>query len=329
MALHLRSTRPVGERPADLTPGALDCCLIVNSGAEAVDSALKLVRLATGRSGIICCHGAWHGFTMGALSVSEPEMCRKFGSLLPGVCRVPYGDAHAARAAISAEIGAIILEPIQSESGGIVPPESYLTELAAICAASGVMLIFDEIKSGMGKTGKMFACEFEQAEPDVLLVGKSLGGGVMPIGAMVAKRKWWTKVGLSFAMTSSSSAGNAFACAAGLATLDVIQSENLCANAEIQGRRLQQALVDLSLMYPALIRAVTGRGLLLGLHTASQKVAYEIVTHCVRHSVLIMQAFLDRKRLLIEPPLCIDDAQVDQVIQALYRSCTAVSSRTY
>ena len=317
----------LAERLAELALGGLDCCLIVNSGAEAVDSALKLARLATGRSGVICCYGAWHGFTLGALSVSEPEMCRSFEPLLPGVRRVPYGDARAAAEAISPEVGAIIVEPIQSESGGVVPPASYLRDLAATCTASGVLLILDEIASGMGRTGNMFACEFEQAEPDVLLVGKSLGGGVMPIGAMLAKRKWWKKFGLSFAMTSSSSAGNVFACAAGLATLEVIQSENLCVNAERQGRRLRQALDGLSSLHPELLRGVTGRGLLLGLHTASQKVAYEIAAHCVHDGVLMMPAFLDRACILIEPPLCINDAQIDEVLGGVQQACEAVSAR--
>ncbi len=317
----------LAERLVELGPAGLDCCLIVNSGAEAVDSAIKLARLSTGRSGVVCCHGAWHGFTLGALSISEPEMCRQFGPLLPGVRRVPYGDAQAAAEAISPEVGAVIVEPIQSESGGIVPPAHYLRDLADACAASGALLVLDEIKSGVGKTGKMFACEFEQAEPDVLLVGKSLGGGVMPIGAMLAKRKWWTKLGLSFAMTSSSAAGNGLACAAGLATLDVMQSENLCANAERQGRRLQQALEGLSSAHPELVRRVTGRGLLLGLHAASQKVAFEIAAHCIRNGVLIMPAFLDRARILIEPPLCINDAQIDEVLWRLQQACDAINTR--
>jgi putrescine aminotransferase len=339
MVRALEAGRPVGwpfiseahvqlaERLAELAPGGLDCCLIVNSGAEAVDSVLKLARLATGRSGVICCHGAWHGFTLGALSVSEPQMCRSFGPLLPGVRRVLYGDARAAAEAMSAEVGAIIVEPIQSESGAVVPPEGYLRDLASACAASGVLLILDEIKSGMGKTGKMFACEFELVEPDVLLVGKSLGGGVMPIGAMVAKRKWWAKFGLSFAMTSSSAAGNALACAAGLATLEVVQSDDLCANAERQGSRLRHALDGLSSLHPELLRGVTGRGLLLGVHTASQKVAYEIAAHCVRHGILMMPAFLDRACLLIEPPLCIDDTQIDEVLGGVQQACEAVGAR--
>jgi len=317
----------LAERLAALAPSGLDCCLIVTSGAEAVDSALKLARLATGRAGVICCQGAWHGFTLGAMSISEPELCRSFGPLLQGVRRVPYGDGQAAVEALCPEVGAIIVEPIQCESGGAVPPAGYLRELATACAASGALLIFDEIKCGMGKTGKMFASEFENVEPDVLLVGKSLGGGIMPIGAMVAKRQWWTKFGLSFAMSSSSAAGNRFACAAGLATLEVFQAENLCANAEKQGQRLRQELARLASRHPELVEAVTGRGLLVGLRTPNQKVAYEIAAHCVRNGVLIMPAFLDRARILIEPPLCIGDAQIDEVLRTVEQACDAVAER--
>lgn len=149
----------------------------------------------------------------------------------------------------------------------------------------------------------------------------------MPIGAMLAKRKWWKKFGLSFAMTSSSSAGNGFACAAGLATLEVIQSENLCANAERQGRRLREALDGLSSLHPELLGSVTGRGLLLGLHAASQKVAYEIAAHCVHNGILMMPAFLDRACILIEPPLCINDAQIDEVLGGVQQACEAAGAR--
>jgi putrescine aminotransferase len=311
---------------ARLSPSGLECCLIVNSGSEAVDSALKLTRLATGRSGIVCCEGGWHGFTLGALSVSEPEMCRSFGKLLPEVTRVPYGDAKAAISAITSDTGAMIVEPIQSESGGIVPPDGYLKELASACNEYGVVLILDEIKTGMGKTGRMFACEFDSVEPDILLAGKSLGGGVMPIGSLIAKRKWWTKFGLSFAMTSSSAAGNSLACAAALAAIEVIQSEDLCSNAEKQGGRLLQALLELTTTFPDAIRGVTGRGLLLGLHTASPRAAFEIAAECLRSGVLIMPAFLDRATLLIEPPLCIDENQIDQVSSTLQHAFRTLSS---
>jgi len=340
MVRALQASRPFGwpfiseahvrlaERLSEVAPAGLDHSLIVNSGAEAVDSALKLARLATGRAEVICCRGAWHGYTLGALSVSEPEMCRSFQPLLPGVHHVPFGDGQAVRDAISPKVGALLVEPIQSESGGILPPEGYLRQLAAMCNSAGVMFILDEIKSGIGKTGRMFACEYEPVEPDVLLVGKSLGGGVMPIGALVAKGKWWTKLGLSFAMTSSSAAGNTLACAAGVAALEVVQSENLCANAETQGRRLQEALTGLASSHPDLVRSVSGRGLLLGLHTASQGVAQEIATACIRRGVLVMPAFLDRTCLLIEPPLCISHTQVDEVIGTLQQACDAINVRS-
>jgi putrescine aminotransferase len=241
---------------------------------------------------------------------------------------VPYGNAQAAADAISPEVGAIIVEPVQSESGAVVPPRSYLKDLSGICTGSGTLLILDEIKTGMGKTGNMFACELDQVEPDVLLVGKSLGGGVMPIGAMIAKRKWWTKFGLSFAMSSSSSAGNRIACSAGVATLEVIKSENLCVNADRQGRRLRRALVDLCCLHPELLRTVSGRGLLVGLHTTSQKIAYEIITRCMRQGVLMMTAFLDRSRILIEPPLCVDDTQIDEIVMVLQQACQSVAALT-
>lgn len=311
------------EKLAEVAPAGLERCLIVNSGTEATESALKLARLATGRSGVIACHGGWHGFTLGALSVSEPRVCKIFGPLLPGVRRVPYGDARAASEAISKEIGAMIVEPIQAENGGIMPPAGYLRELEEVCTASGVMLIFDEIKTGMAKTGTMFACEFDQATPDVLLVGKSLGGGMMPIGAIVAKRRWWTKFGLSFPMSSSTYGGNALSCAVGLAAIEVIESENLCANATRQGRRLQEALVGLLSMHSDVVQAVTGRGLLLGLRVASPKLASEITLHCVNHGVLIVPTSLNHSCILIEPPLCISDAQVDEVIWALQQACEA------
>lgn len=310
---------------SELAPGGLECTLLVNSGAEAVDSALKLVRLATGRTEVVCCLGAMHGFTMGAMSVSDPEMGRNFGPLLPGIRRVPYGDARAAADAITQKVGAVIVEPIQAESGGVVPPDGYLRELADACAASGALLVLDEIKSGMGKTGTMFACESEGVEPDLLLVGKSLGGGVMPVGAVVANRKWWGKLGLSFAMSASSASGNFFACVAGLATLEVIEHENLCANAARQGTRFQTALADLAARYPALLRGVTGRGLLLGLQTSGQKTAAEITRQCILQGVLLMPAFLDRSRMLIEPPLCITDAQTEEALRGLERACETIS----
>ena len=314
---------------ADVTPGDLECSLLVNSGSEAVDSALKLVRMVTGRTGVIAAHGAWHGFTVGAMSVSEPSTRRiaGFEPLLADVTHVPYGDTAAIEAAIDDNTGAVIIEPIQAESGAVVPPNGYLRELITVCRTRNVVAVFDEIKTGMGKTGRLFACQHEDAVPDVLLVGKSLGGGAMPIGALIARRRLWAKFGYSFAMSASSNGGNAPACAAALATLELIENEQLCGKASRQGDKLLDALRALTRNFPTTATGVSGRGLLVALHTATTQSALQIAAHCARRGVLVMPAFLNNTRILVEPPLCITDHQLNAVIDALAGSVEQVAKQ--
>jgi putrescine aminotransferase len=325
----LRSPRPfnwpflsdsqtrLAEKLARVAPGDLTCSLIVNSGSEAVESALKLVRLATGKHRVICAHGGWHGFTLGALSVSEPTLCRDFEPLPGGVTHVRYGDAAAVEEAMDERTGAVILEPVQAESGAVVPPDGYIREIADLCARRNIVLILDEIKTGIGKTGRLFACEHDNAVPDILLVGKALGGGVMPIGALVARRDLWRKFGLSFPMSSSSAAGNGPACAAGLATLEVVETERLCEEAARKGKRALSVLGELAREFPSIVKGASGRGLLIALHMDGLRSASRIVSGCARRGLLVMTAFCDRTRVLIEPPLCIRDDQLDYAMDAL------------
>src|SRR5262249_38854799 len=156
---------------------------------------------------------------------------------------------------------------LQSENGAVVPPEGYLVSLARMCEERKVVLIFDEVKSGVGKTGKLWACEHDGAVPDVLLAGKALGGGAMPIGTVTARKKFWGRFGLSFPMSSSSGAGNAPACAAAVATLEVMAKEGLAEKAARSGARIIQAIAGLQAEFPSVVRGVTGRGLLIALHT--------------------------------------------------------------
>ena len=305
------------EKLAKIVPSELSCSFIVNSGTEAVDSALKLVRLATRKPKVVSFHGAWHGFTMGALSVSDPAMCRTLGPLLDQVVHVPFGDVSSADAATDSETGALIVEPIQGESGVIVPSMGYLRELERICRSKDIVFIVDEIKTGLGKTGRMFAFEYDEVVPDMIVVGKSLGGGVMPIGALIAKRRLWGKFGLSFPMSSSSAAGNAPACAAALATLEVIEKEQLCRNASQLGDDLMTGLVNLVEEYPAIFRKVSGRGLLVGLQASNANLSFKLVQGCIQQGVLLMTSFLDRSRIIIEPPLCITKSQIGKVVDAL------------
>lgn len=325
----LRSTRPfnlpflsapqarLAARLAAVTPGDLECSFVVNSGAEAVDTALKLARLVTGRREIIAMNGAWHGFTFGAMSVSEPAMLRSFEPLVPGISRVPYGDAAAIETVITDRTAAVIVEPVQSESGAIVPPAGYLRRLSEICSQHGVVLIFDEVKCGLGKTGFLWACEREGAVPDVLLAGKSLGGGAMPIGTVTARRALWGRFGFSFPMSSSSGAGNAPACAAAVATLEVIDHERLTDRAANSGARILQALERLRCEAPHVVRGCSGAGLLLALHADGPKTASAIVQGCVQRGVLLMAAFCDRSRVLIEPPLSIREEEVEILVSAV------------
>jgi putrescine aminotransferase len=336
----LRSPRPfnlpflsgaqarLSEMLAQVTPGDLECSFIVNSGSEAVDSALKLARLATGRPEIVSTRGAWHGFTFGAMSVSERPMVRSFEPLVPGITAVPYGDAAAVEAALTDQTAAVIVEPLQSENGAVVPPDGYLRALVDLCARRSVVLIFDEVKSGIGKTGRMWACDHEGAVPDVLLSGKALGGGAMPIGAMTARRRLWGRFGLSFPMSSSSGAGNAPACAAAVATLEVMEREGLAGKAARSGARILEAIAALQAEYPSVVRGVSGRGLLLALHTDGFKTAADLVSGCIRRGVLVMAAFCDRSRVLIEPPLAIADAEVDAVLLALREAVEEMAART-
>lgn len=325
----LRSPRPfnlpfihaiqarLAERLAADTPGDLECSFIVNSGSEAVETALKLARLATGKSGIICTTGSWHGFTFGCLSISEQSMCRQFRPMLEGVSHVPYGSIAAIEAALSEQVGCVIVEPIQSENGAVVPPTGYLKSLQELCAKRGVVLIFDEVKTGIAKTGKLFCCEYEDAVPDILVCGKALGGGVMPIGAIVARRAVWGRFGFSFPMSSSSGAGNAPACAAAFATLELASSDRLCERAERQGNRLMAGLQSVNAGADGKICGISGKGLLVGIEAAHPKIASDLVVQCARRGALVMTAFCDRTKILIEPPVSISDEQVDAVVHAI------------
>jgi putrescine aminotransferase len=311
---------------AQVTPGDLECSFLVNSGSEAVETALKLVRLSTGKPGVICMEGAWHGFTAGCLSISEPSMLKGFSPLLEHVKHVPYDNLAAIDGAIDDSVGCLIVEPIQAENGAVMPGAGYLQAVADLCRRRGVLLVFDEVKTGIAKTGALFACQREGAVPDILVCGKALGGGVMPIGAVVARRPVWSKFGFSFPMSSSSGAGNAPACAAALATLKAVADEKLCDQAERKGGRLRARLVQLMAAFPQTVVGVTGAGLLLSLNLGNPKTALDIISRCAQEGVLVMHAFCARSKILVEPPVVISDEDIEQVANALAKAVAACNA---
>lgn len=263
----------LAELLCNIAPGKMGKVFFSNSGTEAVEAALKLGRAATGRQRIVYTENSYHGKTLGALSVTGRERYRaKFYPLLPGCTSVPFGDIAALEQELAQnDVAAFIVEPIQGEGGVRIPPPNYLLQAQAVCRKYGTLLIVDEIQTGFGRTGQMFACQEEGVEPDVLCLSKSLSGGLMPIGATLCRTEIWQAaygtVG-KFALHTSTFGGGNLAAAAGIAAIQAIQAENLAARAKSVGGWLKQELEQTARQYP-FVREVRGKGLMLAVEFAN------------------------------------------------------------
>lgn len=311
----------------NITPGELSCSFILNSGSEAIDCAIKLVRLHRGGKTIITAQKSFHGHTFGALTASGiPSFKRAFQPLLPGFISVPFGDIEALKQSISADTGAVLIEPIQHEAGILLPPNGYLQNVRKLCDEHDLIMILDEIKTGFGKTGRMFACEHYNVVPDILVLGKSLGGGLIPTGAVVAKSHLWKRFGLSFPMSASSFAGNVLACRAGLSTIRYIQRGSLLADCAEKGKMLLRSFRDYVGEYPNILRSADGLGLLIGIKTQSGKIALELAKEMIRQGIIVVPAFGNSSVLMVEPPLVISFQQIRAVVDSFAAACVNVSS---
>lgn len=309
-----------------ITPGELSCSFILNSGSEAIDCAIKLVRLHRGGKTIITAQKSFHGHTFGALTASGiPSFKRAFQPLLPGFISVPFGDIKALERSISPETGAVLIEPIQHEAGILLPPDGYLQKVRKLCDEHSLIMILDEIKTGFGKTGRMFACEHYDVVPDILVLGKSLGGGLIPTGAVVAKSLLWKRFGLSFPMSASSFAGNVLACRAGLAAIRYIQEGSLLADCAEKGKMLLRSFRDYVREYPNILRSADGLGLLIGIETQSGKIAFELAKEMIRQGIIVVPAFGNSSVLMVEPPLIISFQQIRAVVDSFAAACVNVS----
>lgn len=308
----------LAERLADLTPRGLRRVFVCSSGAEAVESAIKLARLSTRREEIVSAKGGFHGFTLGALSVSGiPAQTRPFRPLLPGVRHVEYGDIDALKGAVTERTAAVLLEPIQAEIGAVTPPEGYLEAAREICDHADALLLIDEVRTGIGRTGSWFAIDREGVVPDVLILGKSLAGGIAPVGAIVAQDSVWGGFAVSFAMSASSFAGNRLTCIAALETLATMEREEIISKGQRAATVLRNGLESLAADHPTLVRGVTGRGLLVGLHFVGPQEANQVIRACIKGGLLVAAAFCNSRCLLIEPPLTIEPQQLRQGLQVL------------
>jgi putrescine aminotransferase len=306
----------LAELLAEVTPGDLQYVFLCNSGAEANEAAIKLARIATGRPGIIGAIGAYHGKTLGALSVSGREQYRTpFEPLLPGVMHVPFGDAGAIAAAITSSTGAVILEPIQGEGGVVVPPEGYLREVRRLCDRAGAVLILDEVQTGMGRTGRMWACEHDGVTPDILTSSKGLGGGVSPVGATIARPHLWDPL-VRNPLMHTTTFGNRLGWAAAVATIKVIRDEGLLPRATAIGDRLMAGFRQAASATPGLVTAIRGRGCLVGVEFADPDVALLVLAGLMQRRVLAFSGINKTNVIRFAPPLIATDAQVDRAVGA-------------
>ncbi len=296
----------------------LDRALPANGGAEAVETALKAARkwghkikgIPADRAEIIVCAGNFHGRSITIVGFSsEPQYRDGFGPFTPGFREVPFGDAAALARAIGPDTAAFLVEPIQGEGGIVVPPAGYLAECARICREKNVLLICDEIQTGMGRTGKFVACEHENVRPDGIILGKALGGGLLPVSALVGTDD------LMQVFTpgdhGSTFGGNPLASAVGLAALDVLFDEGMIARAAEQGAHL---LARLATVQSPLIREVRGKGLFIGIEVDRDRVmARDVVDRLLARGILSKDTHGTVVRFA--PPLTIDRETIDWAVE--------------
>jgi len=286
-----------------VAPKGLTKAYLCNSGAEASESAIKIARKYTKKHGIIAMVGSFHGKTMGALSITHAQKYRDaFAPLLEGVKFVPFGDAAKLQEAIDDSIGAVIVEPIQGESGIHIAPDGYLQKIRETCNSKGIVLIFDEIQSGLGRTGKLWAGEHWNVAPDIMCVAKGIAGGV-PMGAALAKNEMMNS--LKLGEHSSTFGGNPLACAAGRATLECIVDDGLMNNANKIGKHFKEGLFALKDKHK-IIREVRGLGLMLAAELRFE--VKDILFDGIKEGLLMLYSGKNIIRLL--PPLVIDEHTV-------------------
>jgi len=309
---------------AEITPGELGCSFFINNGTDAVEGAIKLARLYTGRNTFLSTLGGFHGKSMGSLSLMGKASFREpFRGGLQDVRFAPYGDAAALQAefekaeAVGTPIAAFVVEPVQGEAGAVVPPADYLPRARELCTRFGALLIADEIQTGMGRTGKLWGVDHGEVVPDIMCLGKSLGGGVMPLAAFVSTPKIWEVLVPNPVIHSTTFGGNPLACAAGIAAIDVTLEEDLPGQAAVKGARVLDALRDLQLRFANVITSVRGRGLLIGLEFPTDAIGYAFAAGLFRRGVLVAGTYSKARTIRIEPALDIPTPMLDEVLNRI------------
>ena len=307
----------LAKKLAEISPGNLEFAFFCNSGAEAAEAAIKIARMATGRTRLVSANDAYHGKTLGALSVSGREKYRApFQPLVPDCTRVPYNDIPALEAAVDQTVAAVLLEPIQGEAGIIVPQIGYLKAAREICDRHGALLVLDEVQTGLGRTGKMWGSDWDGVAPDLMLLAKALSGGCVPIGAVLGTPQAWKIWEENPLIHSTTFGGNPLACTAGLAAIEVIETENLVARSHSQGEKLMARLRETQQKYPRCVKEVRGRGLMIGFEFTHEDIGGLALAGLMQQKVLTAYSLNNPTVMRFEPPLTISDKEVDWAASA-------------
>jgi putrescine aminotransferase len=317
---------------AEVTPGELQNSFFINNGTDAIEGAIKLTRLYTGRSTFISTLGGFHGKTMGSLSLMGKASFREpFQSGLQDVRFVPYGDADALEVefrrcdAVGIRIAGVVLEPVQGEAGGIVPPDEYLPRARELCTRYGALLIADEIQTGMGRTGKLWGVDHWNVVPDIMCLGKSIGGGVMPLSAFISTPHIWEVMIPNPIIHSTTFGGNPLACAAGLAAIQVTLEEDLPGQAASKGEFLLRELGCLQQKYPQVLQAAHGKGLLIGMEFPVQEIGWKVASGLFKRGVLVAGTYSKAQVIRIEPALGIATDLLQEMLNRLEDTFREVS----
>ena len=312
-----RPMADLAEALADITPGELQYSFFVNSGTEAVEGCLKVARLATKRKKFVAAKNAFHGKTFGSLTATGRDMYRDpFKPLLEGFTHVEYGDAAAVEAAVDEDTAAVILEPIQGEGGIIVPPEGYLRQVKEICEQKGALLIADEVQTGIGRTGEWFGVNHEGVTPDLMACAKALGGGVMPIGAIIGTPRAWTGLIEAPFLHTSTFGGGQLACAAGVAAIKAIKEEDVLRRGREAGAYLKAGLEAIAADFPTVIKEVRGRGMMLGIELTKEGAGGMLMSLMINQHIIVAYTLNNPKVIRMEPPLIMPKEVIDHVLEA-------------
>lgn len=310
-----------------ITPGngALSHSFFVNSGAEAVEAALKLAIAHTGRHRILACLGGFHGKTMGALSTTSKALFRKpFVHSLGAVDHIPFNDAEALQRAFESAAftgnpyAAFIVEPVQGEGGIHVSTTEFLATARQLCTAHGTCMIADEVQTGMGRTGAMFACSHYGVVPDLLCIGKSLSGGVVPIAACCGTAALWAKCVEAPFLFTTTFGGNPLACAAAIAAISVILRDRLDDNARTQGMMLKAGLENIAKMFPRVMQEVRGMGLMLGVQFVNDAAGVAWSTALLKKRVIVSGTLIAAQCVRVCPPLVITPAEIALALKHMH-----------